>query len=198
MNAYLNGTYRVMRARLGAPSSGVWQAPRPRPWISQLAGSTSGGEKYTEYAFDDGYTYRQFEDGDILIVKSPRSSVATRIAHDNPAQRTAWTAINNDIQTRKSEAAVSKGAMSPETRDSIILASGSALSKIIESIPAKRKQGKKKKKKSGGRGGSSKDPGTEQEASGFPFLPVAIGGSVLLVIGVVALASGGNGNKAPR
>jgi hypothetical protein len=29
-------------------------------------------------------------------------------------------------------------------------------------------------------------------------LPVAIGGSVLLVIGVVALASGGNGNKAPR
>lgn len=196
MNAYLSGTYRVMYNRLGAPSSGVWRASRPGPWISQLAGSTAGGEKYTEYAFDDGYTYRQFEDGDILIVKSPRSSVATLVAHDNPSQRKAWTAINDDIQERKSEAAVSKGTMSPEARDAIIKASGSALSKIIEAIPAKKRK-KHKKKRKDAKGGGGEQPPADEQAAGFPFLPVAIGGSLLLVVGVVALSAGG-GSKASR
>lgn len=200
MISYLGGTFRVMRAprRLGIPSSGArWpEAIEPGAWIQPL-GAASDGRKvaYTDYAFDDGYTYRQFTNGDITILKSPRSKIPVTLPADgDPKQMKAWTAITEQIEERKSEAKITKGTMPKEDRDAIIKASGSALSAIIASVgsPAK-KHKKKQKKKSGKSGGESGEE--ETGGPGFPFVPVAVGGAVLLVLAVVVSSSGGSTKK---
>lgn len=63
-------------------------------------GKTSGGKKYRDWRFDDGYTYRQFVDGDVLIVASPKGGAGTLITRgSNPK---AWTAITDAIAAQKS------------------------------------------------------------------------------------------------
>jgi len=62
---------------------------------------TSGGQKYKEFTFPDGYTYRQFADGDILIVASPHGGAGTLVTKDGPTA-TAWQAITDQIRAKKS------------------------------------------------------------------------------------------------
>lgn len=201
MISYLGGTFRVMRAprRLGIPSSGArWPAAiEPGAWIQPL-GAASDGRKvaYTDYAFDDGYTYRQFTNGDITILKSPRSTIPVTLPADgDPKQMKAWRAITADIAKRKKEATVTRGTMLKEDRDAIIRASGTAVAQIIGSFGPSTKAGAKKKHKKKGKGredDDALDQDSEQSTSTFPFVPVAVGGSILLILGVVALSSGGS------
>lgn len=60
----------------------------------------AGNQKYREYTFPDGYTYRQFKDGDILIVASPHGGAGTLVTQDGPTSK-AWQAITDQIKAKK-------------------------------------------------------------------------------------------------
>lgn len=216
MISYLGGTFRVMR-RFGVPSTGgAWSVnPQKKAWITEIAPVTASAPldrlppfrgtdevAYTEYAFDEGtpdaYTYRQFANGDILIVKSPRTTKQTLVKKDDPKTATAWAKINEAIQARKAEAEVTKGVMPKEDRDAIIKASGAALATIVTSFAKTKGKHKKKRKKGKGKGRNKGGEEVVEEEGGFPFAPVAIGGGVLLVIGILVASSGGGSKKSEK
>lgn len=61
---------------------------------------TSGGVAYRDYAFEDGYTYRQYSDGSILIVTSPKGGAGTLVTQETHPD--AWQAITAQIAGQKS------------------------------------------------------------------------------------------------
>lgn len=65
---------------------------------SGLGAATSGGLAYREVPDpgDPAYVYRQFADGSILILQSPRGGAGTLLTADGPTAA-AWRAITNAI-----------------------------------------------------------------------------------------------------
>jgi hypothetical protein len=97
---------------MGVPSTGV-SAPKtavlpPVPagvqaWLPQGAPGLGAPEKvvFHDFAFEDGYAYRQYDNGDVQIIASPKGTppVAVITKTSNP---NAWRAITAAIQAKKS------------------------------------------------------------------------------------------------
>ena len=56
-------------------------------------GKTGSGLTYRDIAGSGGYTYRQYEDGTLVILTSPKGGAGTTIYPSNPA----WAAITKEI-----------------------------------------------------------------------------------------------------
>lgn len=140
-------------------------------------GKTAGGLVYHEYDPGDGYVYRQYKDGSILIVKSPRGGAGTLVTEDGPTAK-AWFHINNQI-----------GELKAGRRDKAIQLGLSVVNAAVGAIPKKHKGKHKKMIKQ-----PKMDPVPdvpEEEGTALPWIPIAIGGVVL--VGALAMSGSGKG-----
>lgn len=69
--------------------------------LGALGAKTSGGVKYRDYAFEDGYTYRRYTDGSILILASPKGGAGTLVTQETHPD--AWQAITAQIDAKRAQ-----------------------------------------------------------------------------------------------
>lgn len=172
----------------------AYKRPQGYTLVKGLGATASGGVTYEDFTFPDGYSFRQYDDGTITILKSPVSSGGQQVTKDNPKTAKAWAEITKDIEDAKiAKAAGKKIVIDPATRDAIIKAVGTGTGKIIRSAGKVTPAKKKSKKKTTAAGQPVEVP--VEAPSNVPWIPIAVAGAGLLL--VFALFSGGSSAPAP-
>lgn len=133
-----------------------------------LGAKTAGGLRYRDYAFSDGYTFRQYADGAILIVRSPRSKGGQLLTADNPQTKRAWQAITDRIKSYRA------GRTEAFTRAGLV-----AVETVLVALQPAPRRGKKRE-------AAPPPPQEEEEAPSFPWLGVGIAAAVVAVVAALA------------
>lgn len=133
---------------------------------SRLGAKTAGGLKYRDYAFPDGYTFRQYkEDDSILIVKSPRGAGGQLLTEDNPKTQKAWQAIDQRIREHR------EGKAQAFTRTGLL-----AVETVLTLLkPAPRRERQRRE-----------EPLPPVEETSFPWVPVGIAAAVVAALAAFA------------
>ena len=184
--AALGMTFSVRGIPPGHPIPGYPDALRPRDRVT-LHGALGRdvGPRYRAYRFDAGpnagYTFRQFAGGEIWIVRSPRRKgvlpgIVKVSRTENPKAWASITQLIDDTRRGNRQAALNTAAKV-------------AAAVAVEVLKQPRRSGK---------GAHAADvvpveevPLPEEEKLAIPWVPVAAGGALLLVL--VAALSGGKG-----
>lgn len=198
----LGGTYLVIPAPPSRPIPGYPNALRPQDVVhlrnvcpkpsalrpqnrQQLQGVLGawdkGGPRFRDYSFNSGpnagYTYRQFADGDIWIVRSPKSKLSAIYKVSRTANPKAWQAITDLIDaTKKGRRQAAIAAAAPVARAVAL--------EILRPPPKKQKRGGVEEE-------VPVDVPEEPAPSSFPWVPVAGAATLLLVIAAMAGGKGG-------
>lgn len=167
------------RSAFGVPSTAIPRLSRsPRVVHGGQSVTTLGGlgakepsTTFRDYPFPDGYTYRQYANGAITIVKSPRSKVPVVVTKEsNP---TAWQAITAQIRAYK------QGRVLETTQAVLNLVA--ATTSTVATATKKKKPAQKK----------VPDDDVETSVEEAPAIPWGmIGVGTLLLLGVAAVARG--------
>lgn len=166
--------YRPM-GDLGLPTTGRYAARKPRAAarvtggrpteINTLTfGAADKPERYKDYAFPDGYTYRQFENGDIAIVASPKTKRVTWLYATEATP--AWTAITETIRAER-DGKVTRTTLT------VLDTVNKLLAPFVPAATPKGRGGVKRVQETA--------PVVEEPSSTIPWVPLAIGGGVVMI-----------------
>lgn len=152
--------------------------------VSTLSVNTSAPLAYRDVAGSGGYTYRQYEDGTILILVSKGNTLSSplKVATNDPS----WIAIQKEIGPFPQQINPQTGKKWTAQEWALVLNTGvNAASSIIQA-------GAKKSRKKRGVP-EALPPVMAAEASPMPpwAIPAAIGGGLLVL--VLAMRGGGGG-----
>lgn len=132
-------------------------------------------DKYREWAFapeppdKTGYTYRQFKNGDILIVRSPHGGAGTKVTKGG-AQSKAWAAIDAQIRAKKAG-----------NRQAIAMATLNVTRTLLVTLTPRQRQSQQMPEF------APSETETESESKpGLPWLPIGVGAAAIALIVVVS------------
>lgn len=82
------------------PGTSTTFAEQPVGPIKGISLELPKSKGYKEFTFPDGYTYRQYPDGSILIAASPYGGAGTKVEQSGKYAK-AWSAIDAQIRAKK-------------------------------------------------------------------------------------------------
>jgi hypothetical protein len=136
-----------------------------------LGAASSGGLKYKDFPFPDGYTYRQWKDGSITILRSPRGGAGTVLYKDTP-NPAAWSAISSAIAQVKAGRAANTIKIGGQVAVQLL---------AIASSVAKPRSAPKSRDLAF----DTSSPGPAVVAEPFPVVPVLLGVAGLVAVLII-------------